>query len=278
MAAASVQVDYFSYGPLTVVLSYTLSALGSFLGLVCTARARNLADRGRRARWLLLGAWAIGGTGIWTMHFMAMIGFGVADYQIRYDPVLTLASLLTAIVVVAIGLFIVGFGRPTAIKILAAGLFTGVGVAAMHYTGMAAMRMPADVTYELSYVAVSVLIAVVAATVALWFTVTVRRGMAIFVAALIMGVAVNGMHYTAMYGLRLSTGTRPVSGLLPITFLGPIVIFVAAVIVVLLFASLSRSGLDGGEGETTVIPADFGLGPGRPTSDSSGSAVVNRHR
>ena len=80
---------------------------------------------------------------------MAMLGFAVTgEAPIRFDLGITVASLLTAIVVVAIGLFIVGYGRPSALKIIAAGIFTGVGVAGMHYTGMAAMQIPATVTYD----------------------------------------------------------------------------------------------------------------------------------
>ncbi len=74
-------VDHFSYGWLTPGLAYFLSVLGSLLGLVCTVRARAMIDNARRARWLVLAAWAIGGTGIWVMHFMAMIGFSVPDIR-----------------------------------------------------------------------------------------------------------------------------------------------------------------------------------------------------
>lgn len=248
------QVNYFTYGPITLILSYTLSVLGSLLALVCTARARRIADTGRRSRWLLLAATALGGTGIWVMHFMAMIGFGVTDQTIRYDPKLTLASLLIAVVVVAIGLMIVGFGRPSALKIITAGLFTGFGVAGMHYTGMAAMKMPAHVSYDRNIVILSVVIAVVAATVALWFTVTLQKPVALGIAALIMGIAVNGMHYTAMYALKVSAFVAgPVSGLPATAFLSPIVVFVVAAIAFLLFALLSRVGVDGGEADRTTV-------------------------
>jgi NO-binding membrane sensor protein with MHYT domain len=253
---ASVQVDYFSYGILTPALSYALSVLGSLLALVCTARARRIADNGRRLRWLILAASALGGTGIWVMHFMAMLGFQVPGQSIQYDLALTAASLLIAIVVVLIGLMIVGFGRPNAIKIIVAGVLTGLGVAGMHYTGMAAMKMPAHVTYDSKVVAISIGIAVVAATVALWFTVTLRKPVAIGIAALIMGLAVNGMHYTAMYALKVSAFVAtPVRGLPPNTFLVPIVVFVVATIAVLLFALLSRTGLDSGESDRTIMLA-----------------------
>ena len=290
----SVQVNYFAYGVITPALSYTLSVLGSLLALVCTTRARRIADKGRRARWLLLAAASLGGTGIWVMHFMAMIGFQITDQSIRYDISLTAASLITAIVVVAIGLLIVGYGKPNPLKIIAAGILTGVGVAGMHYTGMAAMQMPGHIGYDRNIVILSVVIAVVAATVALWFTVTLRNPVALGVAALIMGIAVNGMHYTAMYALKVSDFVaKPVSGLLPLMFLGPIVIFVIATIAVLLFALLSRTGLDAAESERTVRLAPGTMPPAVPTQPTgpensaqanaaaratSAAAFVNRRR
>jgi NO-binding membrane sensor protein with MHYT domain len=276
-----VHIDHFTYGLLTPALSYTLSVLGSLLGLVCTVRARNMVDKKRRARWLLLAAWAIGGTGIWVMHFMAMIGFTVSGLPIRYDIPTTIASWITAVVVVAIGLFIVGYSRPNPFKTLVGGVFTGVGVAAMHYTGMAAMRVPAAISYDRTLVIASVAIAVVAATVALWFTVTLRRGIVLAIAALIMGVAVNGMHFTGMFAMRV-TGERvvPVAGILPAAFLAPIVVFVIAVIVVLMVALLNRSGSDDDSPTTRFVappPPDPSPIPS-PRTRTAASAFVSRPR
>jgi NO-binding membrane sensor protein with MHYT domain len=276
-----VHLEHFTYGLLTPTLSYTLSVLGSLLGLLCTVRARAMPTRTRRARWLLLAAWAIGGTGIWVMHFMAMIGFSVANLPVRYDVGTTVASWITAIVVVGIGVFIVGMGKPNIVKVLVAGVFTGLGVAGMHYTGMAAMRTSASIGYDSTLVAASVVIAIVAATVALWFSVTLRRGGAIFVAALIMGVAVNGMHFTGMFALRITPGeARPVVGILPLTFVAPIVLFVIAVIIVLAVALLNRTGTD--EEDGTVDPSRPGpaLDPAaaRPAPPRGPAAFVPRAR
>lgn len=215
-----------------------LSILGSLLGLMCTARARGARNGGQRSWWLLLAAWAIGGTGIWSMHFMAMLGFSVTGVRIRYDVPLTLASALIAVVVVGIGLFIAGFGRRGPIRIVLGGLFTGVGVAGMHYAGMAAMRLDGVVEYDPGLVAASVVIAVVAATVALWFTVTLRRRAVIFGASLLMGVAVCGMHYTGMAAMsvRLGPPSLEVTGASAMSLLVPIGLLVLIVIGVLVFA------------------------------------------
>ncbi|MFC0033307.1 MHYT domain-containing protein [Micromonospora chaiyaphumensis] len=197
------EINHFEYGWITPALSYALSVLGSALGLVCAGRIRTATGAGQRAWWGLLAAWALGGTAIWAMHFVAMLGFAVTGTRIRYDIPLTAASTAIAVAAVGIGLAIVGTGRLSAVRVIAGGLFTGVGVAAMHYTGMAALRLDGTLDYDRERVALSVAIAVVAATVALWLSMTVRRGLAIAVSALVMGIAVNGMHFTGMSALSV---------------------------------------------------------------------------
>jgi NO-binding membrane sensor protein with MHYT domain len=200
-------VHNFSYGLVTPLLGYLMSCLGAFLGLRCTARA--MACEGReRLRWLLLAALSIGTTGIWVMHFIAMLGYTIPGQIIHYNVLITIGSMLIAVVVVGIGLLIVGFGKRSWRNLLIAGTFTGVGVAAMHYSGMAAMRMPARMTYSPALFALSVVIAIVAATAALWAALNLTGARATLGAALIMGVAVSGMHYTGMAAMHLfSPGT-----------------------------------------------------------------------
>ncbi|MFC4147689.1 MHYT domain-containing protein [Micromonospora mangrovi] len=235
------EINHFEYGWITPALSYALSVLGSALGLVCAGRIRTATTGGQRARWGLLAAWALGGTAIWAMHFMAMLGFAVQGTRIRYDVPITAASTAIAVAAVGIGLAIVGTGRLSVVRLLAGGLFTGLGVAAMHYTGMAAMRLDGTLAYDPTRVALSVLIAVVAATVALWLSMTVRRGLAIAASALVMGIAVNGMHFTGMSALSVHVHDRQgelagteVSGLLV-----PIVLAVVFGVVGLVYALLA---------------------------------------
>ena len=195
-------VHNFSYGLVTPALGYLMSCLGAFLGLRCTARAMACTGR-ERLRWLLLAALSIGTAGIWVMHFIAMLGYTVPGQVIHYNVLITIASMLIAVVVVGIGLLIVGFGARTWRNLLAAGAFTGIGVAAMHYTGMAAMRMPARMTYSPALFVLSVVIAIVAATAALWAALNLSGARATLGAAAIMGVAVSGMHYTGMAAMHL---------------------------------------------------------------------------
>ncbi len=234
-------VHQFEYGWITPVLAYLLSFVGSLLGLSATARSRHAASSKVRARWLVLASFAIGGTGIWTMHFLAMIGFGVDGSIVRFDVPITIASWLTAVIVVGVGLFLVGTGRRSIFKIIPAGILTGVGVAGMHYSGMAAMRVNGDISYDRRYVLASVGIAVVAATVALWFTVYLDRPAAFVAASAVMAIAVCGMHYTGMFGMHvhLHESLAPISGAEAIDFLIPIMILVVLVVVALFYSLLA---------------------------------------
>lgn len=231
------EVHHFSYGLLTPTVAYLMSVIGSLLGLLCTARARGTTGRSR-ASWLGLAALAIGGTGIWVMHFIAMLGFSIPGAEIRYDVPLTLLSCAVAIVVVAIGLFIVGFGGDRAPVVVTGGVVTGVGVASMHYMGMTAMNMAGDISYQPALVALSLVIALVAATAALWFALKVRGVLPTAGAALIMGVAVTGMHYTGMAAMRVRMHEHvhgaELGGARPVDFLLPLVGGVGAVATILL--------------------------------------------
>jgi NO-binding membrane sensor protein with MHYT domain len=226
----------------TPVLAYLLSVVGSLLGLTATARAQQTADPRRRARWLILAAWAIGGTGIWVMHFMAMIGFSVDGSPVLFSVPITIASWLLAVIVVGIGLFIVGYGRTSRFRVIAGGIFTGLGVASMHYSGMGAMRMNGATSYDTLRVVLSFVIAIVAATVALWFALVVRKVAWMVAAAALMGVAVTGMHYTGMSALsvRLFNGRNHISGVQGLSFLVPILVFVLLVVVALFYAILAN--------------------------------------
>jgi NO-binding membrane sensor protein with MHYT domain len=165
--------------------------------MACTGR--------ERLRWLLLAALSIGTAGIWVMHFIAMLGYTIPGQIIHYNIPITIGSMLIAVVVVGIGLLIVGFGERSWRNLLVAGTITGIGVAAMHYTGMAAMRMSARMTYSPELFVLSVIIAIVAATAALWAALNLSGARATLGAAAIMGVAVSGMHYTGMAAMHLFT-------------------------------------------------------------------------
>lgn len=231
----------FALGWFTPVLAYAASVTGSLLGLLCTVRAQQFRSAGQHARWLLLAAIAIGGTGIWLMHFSAMMGFGVSGSVVRYGIALTIGSAIVAVVVVGCGLFIVGYGEPTRNKVILGGVFTGLGIAGMHYMGMAGMRVKGEISYSIPLVVASLLIAIVAATVALWFTVSLRTPGALTAAALIMGIAVCGMHYTGMEALRvrLVPDAETVTGVDPVSFMVPVIVVAFIILTILLLAVIT---------------------------------------
>lgn len=197
-----IEVHNFSYGLLNPGLAYLASCLGCFLGLRCTARARAMQGAAR-ARWLLLAAVSIGATGIWVMHFIAMLGFSIPGQMITYNVPVTIGSMVIAVAVVFVGLLIVGFGGERPGRLLLGGTVIGLGVASMHYMGMWAMRMPDTMGYAMPLLVASVLIAVVAGTAALWAALRLGSVRHTLLASLIMGVAVSGMHYTGMAAMQL---------------------------------------------------------------------------
>ncbi|ARF58749.1 MHYT domain-containing protein [Streptomyces gilvosporeus] len=217
-------MHHFSAGWVSPVLAYAMACVGSALGLRCTVRALAATGRARR-NWLLTASVAIG-SGIWTMHFIGMLGFGVTGTPIRYDVPRTVLSLLVAMAVVGAGVFAVGHGQARLRSLLLGGLGTGVGVAAMHYLGMAAMRLHGHVTYDPALVALSVLIAVAAATAALWAALSVRGAVGAAVASVVMGLAVTSMHYTAMAAvrIRLAPSRAPLPGVTPMEFIFPLTV------------------------------------------------------
>jgi NO-binding membrane sensor protein with MHYT domain len=222
-------IDHFTFGIVTPILAYAISCTGAATGLACTSRARAAAG-GARAAWLVFGAIALGGTGIWVMHFVAMLGFSASGVTIRYNIPETLLSAAIAIVVVGAGLFITELGKRKLPAMLVGGALAGAGVAAMHYMGMEAMEMSAQVSYNPVYVVASIIIAIVAATAALWCTVHIRGTLATIVATLVMGIAVTGMHYTGMAGVSVINPVDTVpTGASTMQLLVPLVMAVSVV-------------------------------------------------
>ncbi|MFB7556513.1 MHYT domain-containing protein [Streptomyces brevispora] len=232
-------IDGFSYGAVTPVAAFLMACLGAALGLRCTTRSLR-TKRSFKAGWLALGATSIG-SGIWTMHFIAMMGFSVEEAPIGYDKPVTFASLAVAIVMVGVGIFLVGYRGATPMALVTGGTLTGLGVATMHYLGMAGMRLDGQFEYDTITVTLSVVIAVVASTAALWAAVSIHGFLPSLGAAVVMGVAVSGMHYTGMAALRVhlhpatltgTTGVAPTVLLVPM-LIGPACFLLLAGVVVM---------------------------------------------
>ncbi|MGX7703391.1 MHYT domain-containing protein [Methylobacterium sp. Gmos1] len=183
------------YNPAFVVLSVIIAVFASYAALDLGSRVSG-RNAGPRWAWGAGAAIAMGG-GIWSMHFVGMLAFEMG-MPAAYDLGLTLLSLVIAIGSTAAGFAWVGLRGTSISSLLIAGPLMGVGVAAMHYTGMAAMRVPGNLAYDPAIVAASVAIAVTAATAALWLAFRRNKPWQKLAAACVMGLAVAGMHYTGM--------------------------------------------------------------------------------
>ena len=233
-----------------VILSILVAVVASYTALDLAGRVR-MTVGGARYGWLATAAIAMGG-GIWSMHFVAMLAFSMPGMEVSYEAGLTVLSLLVAIAATGAGFLIVArAAKPRLFVLLASGLVTGLGVAAMHYMGMAAMRMQADLDYDRLWVVISIFIAVGAATAALYLSGRNSRPAERLVAALVMGVAVAGMHYAAMRGsvFRLQPGIDMAHGMASLGQ-SKLAIGVAASTFLILFLALIAAMFDRRYAET----------------------------
>jgi NO-binding membrane sensor protein with MHYT domain len=225
----------FSYGFLNPLVGFAMSFLGAFLGLRCTTRAR--AYRGWvRARWLLLAGESLG-FGVWLGHFIDMLGFAVPGETIRYSVPETLASALLAVVVMWGGLFITGYSA-RARWLALGGLLVGLGIASVHYTGMAAMRMPGAVSYDPAWLLVSSAVAIAGGVAALWSVLRLRGIWPTIGASLITAAAIGGMHYAGMAAMRMTGQPMAMAapGATAEGFLLPAVVVIGTLIFLIAFA------------------------------------------
>jgi PAS domain S-box-containing protein len=244
-----------AHDPVLVALSVAIAVAASYTALDLAGRVRAASGWSCHA-WLGTAAVAMGG-GVWSMHFVAMLAHSMPGMEVHYDLGLTALSLLVPIMVTGAGFHFVSrreSGLPT---LIFSGLIMGLGIAAMHYTGMAAMRMPAALSHTALWVSLSILIAIGASTVALWLAFKragLRRKSA---AALVMGTAVAGMHYTAMraavFSAHSSTHHEAATSSLGQTALA---LAVAATTFLILFLALVASMFDRRFAEAAEREAD----------------------
>ncbi|UDM03447.1 MHYT domain-containing protein [Streptomyces longhuiensis] len=248
-------MHHMAGGWATPVLSYAMAVVGSALGLRCTVRALAAGGRSRR-NWLVSASIAIG-AGIWTMHFIAMLGYTVDGTAIRYDIPLTLLSLLVAIAVVGAGVFTAGYGKSRVRSILFGGVGTGLGVAAMHYISMAAVELNGTISYDPAVVTASVFIAIAAASAALWAALSVRGPVVAAIAALVMGLAVSSMHYTGMAAVTVDVhaSNAPLQGASATAFILPLAVVLGSFLfLTCAFVALSPTARERAEGEAAARP------------------------
>jgi diguanylate cyclase (GGDEF)-like protein len=194
-----------SYNVWLVLISVLVAMLASYTALDMAGRIT--ATDGRFARWWLAGGSVAMGSGIWSMHFIGMLACHL-PIATGYDPWLTCVSWLTAILSSAFALNLVCQKQLHKRQLAVGALLMGGGVSAMHYIGMAAMRMSPSIRYDRALVLLSVIIAVVASGAALWLAFRLRlHSSHVRVlragSAIIMGLAITGMHYTGMAAAQM---------------------------------------------------------------------------
>lgn len=190
------QIVTTSIDPLLAALSFAFAVLGSFIALTAASRIRDARGRLNLGNILVAGL-ALGGIGVWSMHFIGMLALKM-DIGSSYAAVETLVSLGAAILATSLSIRYAAKAPEQIGRLLMAGVFLGMSVVVMHYLGMYGLKISGYVQWNVGLVAASIVIAVVAATAALWLafnSATLGKRLA---AAVVMGVAVCAMHYTGM--------------------------------------------------------------------------------
>ncbi|NUU01185.1 putative bifunctional diguanylate cyclase/phosphodiesterase [Herbaspirillum robiniae] len=200
-----------TYDSLLVVVSLLVAILASYTALDMAERINTTSNlHSMAARFWLAGGAVAMGIGIWSMHFIGMLAFRL-PIMLGYDAWITALSLAIAIAVSGYALWTVSRPELPLRRLLKSALFMGIGIAGMHYTGMAAMRMNPGIDYDPLLFLASVAIAIVASAAALWIAFRLRKNTPHVKAAragasVVMGVAIVGMHYTGMAAANFRTG------------------------------------------------------------------------
>lgn len=233
-----------NYDPTLVMLSILVAITGTLTGLAVTT-GYNQGGRKKYVASLIKGAVIIGGS-IWSMHFVAMLAVRL-PVLVSYNFIETLFSLYIAITGTLFGLFLVSRKRLGNMSIPIGGLFMGAAIGGMHYLGMDAMR-GCNISYLWNGVFASVVIAVVASAIALWFTFHKRGVKETLVGGLMLGVAIPSMHYTAMIATEFGFQQVSLSSAEPLlsqdmlAYLITSATFAICGIFLLLFSSLAIGG------------------------------------
>jgi len=266
---------------------YRLVAVSVVIAIAASYTALDLAGRVTAARgwawlsWLIGGATAMG-IGIWSMHYTGMLAFTL-PVPIKYDWPTVLLSLLPGVLSSAVALFVVSRPKMGALRAVAASIFMGGGIATMHYTGMAAMRLMAMCRYSPALVALSVVLAIAFSLIALWLAFFFRdestgRRWRKVAGALLMGAAVSDMHYTAMAAASFtrSAAVPDLSHALSISTLGTAGIVLATLLV--LGIALLTSLVDRLQEQKALLDELFEQAPQAVVLMNAGGRVIRVNR
>jgi NO-binding membrane sensor protein with MHYT domain len=193
------------HDPYLVALSVVIAILGGYTGFGLAARIRGTPGVARRA--LLAGAAAFLAVGIWTMHFIGMLAAPIPTDTV-YLVLPTVTSFLICALVVGISLFFVSIGEPSLRRVVSSAVLLGAGIASMHYVGIHGLAGNFAIDHDGAMIFLSVLVAIVAAYGGLRAFLARQDGVRLILSSIAFGVAVSGMHYTAMHGMHFV----PISG------------------------------------------------------------------
>lgn len=187
------------HDPYLVALSVVIAILGGYTGFGLAARIRGAPDGSRRA--LLSGAAAFLAIGIWTMHFVGVLAAPIpADTVFLVLP--TMVSFLICALVVGVSLFFLSIGEPSQQRVISSAVLLGAGIVSMHYVGIHGLAGNFAITHDAPMVLLSILIAIVTAYGGLRAFLARQDGVRLIASSIAFGLAVSGMHYTAMYGMH----------------------------------------------------------------------------
>ena len=190
---------FAGHDPFLVALSVVIAILGGYTGFGLAARIRSTPGVSRRV--LLSGAAAFLAIGIWTMHFVGMLAAPIPPDAV-YLVLPTIVSFLICALVVGISLFFLSIGEPSQRRVISSAVLLGVGIASMHYVGMHGLAGNFAIHHDTSMVILSVAVAIVAAYGGLRAFLARQDGIRLIASSIAFGIAVSGMHYTAMYGVH----------------------------------------------------------------------------
>jgi diguanylate cyclase len=192
-------VMFDGHDPYLVALSVAIAILGGYTGFSLAARIRNGSAVSRRV--LLAGAATFLAVGIWTMHFIGVLAAPMPS-DAAYLVLPTIISFLICALVVGISLFFVSIGEPSFARVISSAVLLGLGIVSMHYVGIHGLAGNFAIQHDGTMVLLSVMIAIVAAYGGLRAFLARQDGVRLAASSTAFGVAVSGMHYTAMYGMH----------------------------------------------------------------------------
>ncbi|KRS22268.1 hypothetical protein AAY72_04525 [Alishewanella sp. WH16-1] len=196
-----------SYNLALVLLSLLIAILSSAAALVSVELSRQNPLRWQQQLGLLAGSISLG-IGIWSMHFIGMLAFRLCT-PVDYAANITLLSLLPSVLASWVALNLLQREQIKALQLISGGVLVGAGIGTMHYSGMAAMQMAVQLRYDPGYFALSIVVAIIMATLALWIRFGVQSWQnrlpswqLNLLSGIVMGLAISAMHYTGMLAAR----------------------------------------------------------------------------